>query len=176
MTAVVVYESMFGNTRAVAEAIADGLGDAVAIPVAAAADAASRISSASLLVVGGPTHAFGISRPQTRATAAETAAKPGSTRRLEAGATGIGLREWIAALPPMAGSAAAFDTRIAHYGGMGHAAPRLARMLRRHGLTLLCPPRSFFVTKQDTLTDGQLEAARAWGSALAAQLGLAHAG
>lgn len=175
MTAVVVYESMFGNTRAVAEAIADGLGDAVAIPVGEAAADPTRVLSASLLVVGGPTHAFSLSRPQTRATAEQTAAKPGSTRRLEAGATGIGLREWIAALPPMAGTATAFDTRIAHVGGMGHASTRIARLLRKHGLTLLCPPRSFFVTKQDTLTDGQLDVARAWGAALASQLGLAHA-
>jgi flavodoxin len=37
MNAVVVYESMQGNTRAVAEAIADGLGGASAVPVHQAA-------------------------------------------------------------------------------------------------------------------------------------------
>lgn len=174
MPAVVVYESMYGNTRVVAEAIAEGIRDAVAIPVAEAAAHPERVASASLLVVGGPTHAFSMSRPQTRASAAQTAAKHGSTRHLEPGATGAGIREWVAALPPMTGSAAAFDTRIAHFGGMGHAAPRIARGLRRHGLTLLCPPRSFFVTKNDTLTEGQLDAAFAWGAALATQLGLAH--
>lgn len=58
MKIVVVFESMFGNTRQVAAAIAEGLApsgavDSVTVNDAGAKDAAE---SADLLVVGGPTH------------------------------------------------------------------------------------------------------------------------
>jgi hypothetical protein len=61
----------------------------------------------ALLVVGGPTHAFGMSRQGTRQDAGKQA---------EHGlvSAGIGLREWLAAVHESAGSVAAtaFDTRI----------------------------------------------------------------
>jgi flavodoxin len=40
MNAVVVYESVYGNTRAVAEAVSDGLGGADVLPSHEAADRA----------------------------------------------------------------------------------------------------------------------------------------
>src|SRR5258706_498153 len=61
MKAVVIYESMYGNTHRIASAIAAGFrrhGEAVVVPVRDA-DAAL-VASADLAVVGGPTHAKGI--------------------------------------------------------------------------------------------------------------------
>ena len=74
MRAVVIYESMYGNTRAVAEAIASDLSpmDVTVLPVGSAD--ASTVADADLLIVGAPTHAFGLSRPQTRLSAAQPAA------------------------------------------------------------------------------------------------------
>lgn len=46
-------------------------------------------------MVGGPTHAHGMSRASTRKAAAEAAAKPVSGVTLEPGADGDGLREWF---------------------------------------------------------------------------------
>ena len=57
MRAVVVYESMFGNTHAIADAIGKGLepvDNVVVVPVAEAGR--ERLGDADLLVVGGPTH------------------------------------------------------------------------------------------------------------------------
>ena len=78
MRAIVVYESMFGHTRAVAEAIGTGLEAAGASEVrvlnVGQADPPSLVG-ADLVVVGGPTHAWGMSRPSTRKNAPDYVAK-----------------------------------------------------------------------------------------------------
>ncbi|UVJ41273.1 flavodoxin domain-containing protein [Arthrobacter sp. CJ23] len=62
MHAVVVYESMYGNTRQVAEAIAQGLGaSGTAKAVSVAEVAEDDVAQCDLLVVGGPTHVHGTS-------------------------------------------------------------------------------------------------------------------
>ena len=93
MQAFVVYESMFGNTRAIAHAIGAGLADAfdVAVVPVAQADAA-RIRDADLVVVGGPTHVHSMSRASTRKGAAKQAAGEGSGLTLEPGALQEGVR------------------------------------------------------------------------------------
>ena len=66
MRAVIVYESMFGSTRKVAEAIAEGLADCAEVSVVPVTSADARIlDGADLVVVGGPTHTHGMSRPGT---------------------------------------------------------------------------------------------------------------
>ena len=63
MRALVIYESMYGNTRAVAEAIAEGIRpvhDVVVVPAGRAGPQV--VDGATLLVVGGPTHAHGMTR------------------------------------------------------------------------------------------------------------------
>ena len=62
--AVVIYESMYGNTHLVADAIAVGLRaaafDITIVPVSQAGPAV--LADADLVVVGGPTHVHGMSR------------------------------------------------------------------------------------------------------------------
>jgi Flavodoxin domain len=165
--AIVVYESMYGNTRAVAAAIAAGLGsEAVALPVAQATS--DTLAGADLVVVGGPIHAWGMSRPSTRKGAADAANKPGSGLTLEPGAEGPGLREWFATLAGVAGPAAAFDTRMHAPAGMSGSAGRgIARRLRAHGFDLATKPECFYVTKANQLDDGELSRATSWGQQLA---------
>jgi len=94
---VIVYESMFGNTRALADAIAKGLGPenhTVAVPVAQAG--LRLLEGAGLVVAGGPTHVHGMSRANTRKGAADVAGKPGRGLKIEPGAQGPGLRDWFA--------------------------------------------------------------------------------
>ena len=113
MRALVVFESMFGNTQIVARAVADGLSSCMAVDVVEVGAAPTVIDDdVELLVVGGPTHAFGMSRPATR---------EGSAKQAEQGvvSTGIGLREWLAAVQGGSASvaAAAFDTRSRSLAG-----------------------------------------------------------
>ncbi len=168
MRSVVVYESEYGNTHLIASAIGDGLqaaGDVVVVPVAGA-DAALE-ARADLLVVGGPTHAHGMSRVVTRKGAIEAAAKAGSMLVLDDAAAGPGLRDWFAATKWVITNAAAFDTRVEMPAALtGRASKGIARNLRRHGATLIAEPESFFVTKADTLVPGEEDRARAWAARL----------
>lgn len=170
MRALVVYESMFGNTRAIAETIADGVAvhmPAEAVEVGSAPAAIG--GDVRLLVVGGPTHAFGLSRPSTREDAAKQSSGP-----LVSG--GIGIREWIAALSgAREGMAVAvFDTRIDTPRLPGSAARAAAKRLRKRGFDLLAPPETFYVGgSSGPLIAGETDRARDWGATLgAAELAL----
>jgi flavodoxin len=107
MKTLVVYESMFGNTGAIAHAIASGLESHSDVEVHDVHDVPSEaVRTADLIVAGGPTHAFSMSRPSTRADAV----KQGAPQRDAA----AGLREWLAELSSSPGTAlvATFDTRV----------------------------------------------------------------
>lgn len=170
MPALVVYESMYGNTRRIAERIADGLG-CVAVPVAEAA--AERLSDAELVVIGGPTHMFGMSRASSRQSAAAAAAKPNSGLTLEPGATGPGIREWLVEHAHDVRSAAVFDTRMKLPMLVGgRASRRIAATLARNHVELAAPPRSFLVDKANHLLPGEPERAAQWGEDLAHLVGV----
>ena len=169
MKAVVVYESMYGNTHLIADAIgrglADGRGQVVVVPVAQAAPAL--VTDADLLVVGGPTHAHGMSRPSTRKAAVEQAKDP-----LDPSASGAGVREWLETVPPVATSSAAFDTRanVAPALVTGRASKGIAKQLHQHGFGLVVEPESFLVDKENHLQPGEEERAEQWGARLAAAM------
>jgi len=96
--ALVVYESMFGNTHVVASNIADGLRSDFEVTLVPVAEASwDLIADADLLVAGAPTHMHGMSSRSTRRMAAEAAAKDGSGLRTDPGADGPGMRDWLGA-------------------------------------------------------------------------------
>jgi hypothetical protein len=165
MRALVVYESMFGNTRDVAEAIATGLVAQVETTVSECSTAPGVVpADVDLLVVGAPTHALGLSRPSTRASAQKQADSPLVSQ-------GQGLREWLSTLRFEGDlpAVAAFDTRVRAPRLLGSAAPKALRRLRRSGGRPLAKARSFLVTgTTGPLAAGELAAAKSWGSELAA--------
>jgi hypothetical protein len=116
-----------------------------------------------LLVLGGPTHAFSMSRTGTRRSAVEKGATDGHVER--------GIREWLdeaEATDPV--DVATFDTRVA--GSMQHlpgsAAKAAGKQVRRHHLGRLVGTESFYVEDTDgPLAAGELDRARAWGTSLA---------
>jgi flavodoxin len=96
MRAVVVYESMYGNTHSIADAMGDGLresGDVLVVPVHEADATLER--GAQLLVVGGPTHVHGMSRARTREAAVDAAKQPHSGLTADPAAHGPGVRDWL---------------------------------------------------------------------------------
>jgi hypothetical protein len=169
---VVVYESMYGNTHLVADAIGAGLGTAFDVGVVSVSDADPAVlAGADLVVVGGPTHAHGMSRAATRKAAVEAADKPTSPLKLEPDAAGPGLREWFTSLGHYPVKAAAFDTRMHAPAALtGRASKGVARLLRAHGFEVIAEPESFLVTKQDRLEPHETTRAREWGSKLAASI------
>ena len=181
MRAHVVYESMFGNSHAVAEAVAAGLRDAApgadvaVVSVLAAPD----VLRTDLVVVGGPTHAFSLSRPETRRSRADHLEDPEARRRAEAepGADGgRGVREWLEGLDTAEGTpAAAFDTRVDRPVPK-RASAGMAKRLRRAGCRVVLPPTGFHVAgMHGPLVDGELDRASAWGREVARAAGLTGA-
>jgi Flavodoxin len=172
MRAAVVYESMYGNTHLVADAIGDGLTAAYQVDVVPV-DRADRhvLDNADLIVVGGPTHVHGMSRASTREAAVGDAHKPDSELTLDPDAEGPGLRDWFAALPTLDAKAAAFDTRVDLPAVLsGRASKGIARLLRQHGLDLVVEPESFLVDKHNQLEPEETVRARQWGRQLADDL------
>ena len=170
MRAVVVYESMYGNTHLVADAIGAGLQaafDVSVVPVSQASPAV--LADADLVVVGGPTHAHGMSRAATRKAAIEAADKPLSPLKVEPDALSPGLRDWFGPLGHYPVKAAAFDTRMHGPAALtGRASKGVTRLLRAHGFDVVAEPESFLVTKQDRLDPQETTRAREWGTKLAA--------
>jgi flavodoxin len=161
----VIYESMFGNTERVAHAVAEGL-RAAGYDVACRAVTATEPDTADdmdLLVLGAPTHAFSLSRPNTRADAVRQGAAP--TRAAS------GLREWIGALPTTESGApcvAIFDTRVTKVRRLPMAAGRTAaKLVRGRGYRLIGKPEPFLVVDTSgPLEDGEEERAERWGEDL----------
>lgn len=165
MRARVVHESMFGNTEIVARAVADGLATVAEVEVQAVRDADTDVSGLDLLLVGGPTHAFSLSRGSTREAAAEKGAD-------DEAAAGIGLREWIDAVEPADGVAVAtFDTKVRHPHLPGSAARAARKRLRAKGFRAVDPATTFWVEDTDgPLLAGEADRARRWGADLATAL------
>ena len=169
MRALVVYESLFGNTHVIADHIATGLRTQLETTVVGVHDATVElVESADLVVVGGPTHVHGMTSQRSRDGAADMAAKD-SDLHLEPDAEGPGLRDWFDELPEaQQARAAAFDTRV-HASTLvsGQASKGITKRLRRHGFELLVEPESFFVDKSNHLEPDEADRADAWGRSLA---------
>jgi len=160
MNAIIVYESLWGNTAAVARAIAEGFGPnahAHATDEVAQAD----LASADLIVAGSPV--FGFSLPteamrenilhsETDATTPPDLSHPS-------------LRSWLETLPAGRGRSAAFETRIwwSPRGATGTIEKRLAQ----RGYVPIHKAHKFVVRdKYGPLREGELDRAREWGREL----------
>jgi hypothetical protein len=169
--AMVVYESIYGNTRAVAEAIAEGVGGGFEVEVKPIheADAAG---GTDLLIVGGPTHMHGMASSLSRKMAVQAGEDDGAEIDPSAREE-LSLRTWLSRQQGANGKAAAFDTRIDKSPRLtGTAARGIAKRLRRAGYDVVGDPESFFVEDAEgPLADGELERAREWGRSIAANRG-----
>ena len=166
LRALLVFESMFGNTEEVARGVAAGLtaGGFIVESIDVVDVGPAETDAYELVVVGAPTHAFSLSRPSTRQDAVTKGGRPA--------AAATGLREWIATLPARGtphGTAAAFDTRVTAMRRLPKAAATRAYHLLAHlGFEMVSRPTGFLVTDiTGDLVPGETERAEAWGRLVA---------
>jgi len=165
VNALVVYESLWGNTRAIAEAIAAGIGEgATAMNTADAT--LEKVAAAELLVAGAPILGFNLPTPAIRnsiKTNPAHAAHPADLAHPS-------MREWLGDLPKGSARFASFETRI--WWSPGSSAKKIAQAMAELGFVQAGTPGKFLVTgTYGPLKDGELERARAWGAALATEIG-----
>ena len=166
MSALVVYESMYGNTSSIARAIAEGIENTMPVTVVNVNHAsASSLLAIDLLVVGAPTHVHGLSGLNSRAAAICSAS---DALPLDVEAIGTGVREWLTGIETSARYFAAFDTRINMPRWItGAATPLISRLLRARGLEAITTPEGFLVTDETRLVSTEFARAKQWGRELA---------
>jgi len=164
LKAVVVYESLWGHTAAVARAIAEGLGpEARALTTAEATT--DVVAGADVIVAGSPVLGFTLPTEKMREGVRSNPGKAPAPPDL----SHPSMRSWLDALPDGHGHGAAFDTQVR--GPFGSAAPKIAEALDKAGYSPLGKPVGFVVAGRfGPLRDGELERARDWGAELARTL------
>ncbi len=166
MSVLVIVESLFGNTRQVADAVVTGLREVLVdevVEVVEVSQARHEVpEEVVLLLLGGPTHAFSMSRESTRQDAVREGA---------AAQTRTGIREWIQeAIPTADLDTVTFDTRVKVPGLPGSAAKSAAKALQQRGFRKVERGPTFWVDgKSGPMKDGELAKARAWGEEMAAR-------
>lgn len=137
MNRLVIYDSTYGNTKQIAQAIGQGLGENT--PVVAVSDVKTEmLNGVGLLVVGSPINAW---RPTPKINTFLAGLKPGQLNGVKA---------------------AAFDTRVKLFIH-GNAAKLIADALVHAGATLASQPEGFIVKgKEGPLAEREIERATAW--------------
>ena len=145
MKALIVYDSVYGNTEKIARAIAGAITPPDEVKVVRAGEVnPSELQSIGLLIVGSPTQG---GRP-TKA-----------------------IQEFLSRVPESIKGVrvAAFDTRFSTkwVGIFGYAAGKIADNLKRKGGALIATPEAFYVKgKEGPLKEGELERAAGWAKGI----------
>lgn len=154
MKHIIIYDSLYGNTKVIAKAIANGMPAGAAETVDVSEIEFDRLIPADLVIFGSPTHG---GRPKQA------------------------MQEFLARIPVngLAGKkVAAFDTRFLEgeqnfalrllMKTIGYAAPKMLKTLEERGGRKIASPQGFIVTdKKGSFRDGEVERATAWGKELA---------
>lgn len=155
MKSLIIYDSFFGNTEKIAQALGQALGSETIKVQDISVD---QLNGVELLILGSPTRAFSPSPDITKFLKSQPAQ----------GCTGM--------------KVATFDTRIAvdevnskfltfMVKIFGYAAETMARKLQKKGGTLVVPPEWFLVKDSEgPLKDGELERATEWAKRILAAL------
>jgi hypothetical protein len=148
---------MFGNTKQIAEAVAAGMSGVAEVTLDDVADAPAALSDeVAALVVGGPTHAFSMSRMSTRREAAGRGGAPDEVP--------VGIREWMHALPDPSHPLVfvAFDTKVDMPLMPGAASRSASRYARARGFRVLAPQSFLVEGYEGPLVSGEVDRARRW--------------
>ena len=146
MRALIVYDSVYGNTEKIARAIAGALTPSGEVKVFRAGEAnPSEFESIDLLIVGSPTQG---GRPTPAIQDFLNRVSKATIKNIDV---------------------AAFDTRLSSrlVGIFGYAAGRIADSLKRKGGTLIVSPQGFIVKDNEgPLKEGEVERAARWAEGM----------
>ena len=138
---IVLYDSGFGNTKQIAEAIADGMGDSASL-LHVSEFTIEHLNNLSAIIAGSPINGF---MPTEKMQAALKSIPAGALKGIKA---------------------ASFDTRM-HIWIHGDAAKKISKSLAAAGADIISDPALFRVTgKEGPLAEGEIERATAWGRKL----------
>jgi hypothetical protein len=161
MKAVVVYESLWGNTAAVAKAIAEGIGSETKLLTTDEATSES-IAEADLIVAGAPLLGFSLPTESMHVNISKTEINKDHLPDLSHPT----IRSWLDSLPKGRGRVASFETRI--WWSPGSAAKAILKRLEEKGYSPAAGAQKFIVTgKYGPLKKGELDRARRRGAELA---------
>lgn len=153
MKAYILYDSVYGNTQKIAEAIGKGIGNTSTVVKFDKLDP-KELETADLIVIGSPTHGGryteGIQQVFTQISPKLFQTKPFAA--FDTGSVSKGESTFVQLIIKT----------------VGYAAPRIANEIKKQGGKLLMQPESFMVKgKEGPLTEGELERAQTWGQTLA---------
>ncbi len=153
MKTLIIYDSLHGNTKEIAEAIYNGIAqpDTKILPVEKAIT--DDLKDIKLLIVGSPTHG-GTAKPTLL----------DFLKRIQKDSL-VGIK------------IATFDTRFLEekqkvalrllMKTIGYAAPKIAKILESKGGELIVKPEGFFVKKAEgPLLNGEIQRAKEWGKSV----------
>jgi flavodoxin I len=151
MKALIIYESFFGNTEKIAQAIGEGLGTSTEVEICKVGDVKpEHLESVDLLIVGSATRAFSPS-PETKRFLAHLPAKSLQGKKAAAFDTRISLKD--------------IKVRILRFlvNLFGYAAKPISKKLRKKGAEIVTAPEGFLVKDTEgPLKEGELERAKEW--------------
>jgi flavodoxin len=141
MKTLVIYDTMYGNTEIIADAIADAItGDTKVIKASEAKP--SDMNDIDLLIIGSPTQGGRQTKPVQ------------------------GFLDEISGNIKKDVKIAVFDTRVPAkwVKVFGYAAGKLEDFFKKEGVELIIPTEAFMVeSAKGPLKEGELERAKAWG-------------
>jgi flavodoxin len=145
MKTLIIYDSNFGNTQLVANAIAEVFGK-TALCVSLNNFKTSDLEGIDVLIVGSPINAWA---PTKKTTGFLDSLGTNKLNKIDA---------------------AAFDTRMKIFCS-GNAAKKIAKKLVASGANLVLPPEGFYVTdKEGPLANGEIERAKNWAGEIKVRL------
>ena len=161
MNALVIYESFFGNTEKVAQAVGDALGEKTDIEIKRVGDIQpDQLKGLKLLIIGSPTRAF---RPSPAVSAFLKSIPNNSLKGVKAAAFDTRIStEYIKSRPLR------FMVKL-----FGYAAKPMAEKLRKKGAEIIVPPEGFFVKDTEgPIKEGELPRAAAWAKQIEEKIDL----
>lgn len=151
MNTLVIYDSQFGNTRKVAEAIGKALGPGATVAHINEMKIAA-LAAAELLVVGTPTHGGRPSQPMQQFL---NNIAPDGLKDVRAATFDTGI--------PADGQKAFMRFIVKFFG---YASKRLAKILKSKGANIIAAETFFVLGKEGPMKDGELDRAKEWGRGL----------